>query len=205
LLEALLDPERPELAKLLMPDIVAQTASAEVMTGLLGALSQPGFEFRFRCGCAASSIVARDPELRPDRDTVLRAVREEIATDPPVAAARRSVPGDDRGSSPLLSGHPDLAVARRVEHVFTLLALHFDAELMRTVLLGLHSNNPQSRGTALEYLEVWLPEDLRRPVLTLIGIAEGAPSRRHRAARQLEIELRRAAQAGIVDGGEKDS
>ena len=205
LLAALCDPERAELEKLLLPDIVAQTPSAEVMTGLLGALSQPGFEFRFRCGSAAAGIAASHPELCPDREAVLRAVRDEIAIEPPTAAARRAVPGDDRVGSLLLSAHPDLRVARRIEHIFNLLALHFDVELMRTVLLGLHSSSPQTRGTALEYVEVWLPDDLRRAVLTLVGLEAGAPSRRHRAARQIEIELRRAAQASIVDRGKDQS
>jgi hypothetical protein len=201
LIEALNDPDRPAFEKLLLPGILAQYETEEVMDGLLAALGQPDLEVRFRCGRAAARIALRQPGLRPDHERVLRALRDEIASDPPEAAARRLPPGEDRAESTLLGAQPDLVVARRVEHIFTVLALHHEEELMRSVLLGLHSSDLGTRGTALEYIEVSLPEDLRRAILTLVGIAEGGPTRRGRAARQLEIELRRAAQASIVVGG----
>lgn len=205
LIAALRDPARPDLQKLLLPPILARHPSAAVLEALLAGLGGAGLEVRFRCGRAAAEVVRRMPELRCDHEVALRAMREEIACEPILGPARRTAPGDDRSASPLLSGHPDLRVARRVEHLFTLLALHLDPALAGSLLLGLHGTGARARGNALEYLEVSLPEDVRRALTTLIGIEHRAPSDRHRAARQLELELLRSAQtesAGGVGRGE---
>ena len=50
---------------------------------------------------------------------------------------------------------------RSLEHVFTLLALVLPREPVRIAFRGLFAGDPMLRGTALEYLENVLPEDVR--------------------------------------------
>ena len=53
------------------------------------------------------------------------------------------------------------AVSRSLEQIFTLLSLAHEREVMASVLAGLASEQPELRGTALEYLESVLPANLR--------------------------------------------
>src|SRR5262249_37411537 len=49
---------------------------------------------------------------------------------------------------------------RGVEQVFTLLELTFPPETVRIAFRALHTDDPNLRGTALEYLEQVLPPDI---------------------------------------------
>jgi hypothetical protein len=51
---------------------------------------------------------------------------------------------------------------RSLEHVFTMLALVLPRQPLRVAFRGLHTDDAQLRGTALEYLEATLPGDIRR-------------------------------------------
>jgi hypothetical protein len=50
---------------------------------------------------------------------------------------------------------------RALEHVFTMLALVLPRQPLKIAFRGLHTSDRQLRGTALEYLEASLPEDIR--------------------------------------------
>ena len=52
--------------------------------------------------------------------------------------------------------------SQSLAHVFTLLSLVLPAEPLRTAFRALHTNDQRLRGTALEYLEGVLPQDLRQ-------------------------------------------
>ena len=111
---------------------------------------------------------------------------------------------EDRTESVLISDYPNLPVARRLEHVLTLLALECGTDLMRSVLLGLYSENPAFLGNALEYLDSSLPEDLRREFPEVLGgrlQRLQSPTARERAARDVEAELLRQAQTRILGPG----
>lgn len=53
---------------------------------------------------------------------------------------------------------------RSLEHVFTLLSLVLPQKELRIAFRGLHTDDPQLRGSALEYLEHVLPTEIRRPL-----------------------------------------
>jgi hypothetical protein len=84
------------------------------------------------------------------------------------------------------------SVSRSLEHVFTLLALALDPELMGFALRGLHAADANLRGTALEYLEATLPEALRRALWPRLPGAE-APARPKRATAEIADELLRSS------------
>jgi ATP/ADP translocase len=201
LLAALSSPDREDLVKLLLPGLLEPIREALVVEALLATLPRESFEVRFRSVRAAARIVAAEPSLAPGRDRVLAALRDEIANPLPAPHATASPVGADRAESILLSDQPLLRVGRRLEHVCTLIALDVGRDLARSVLLGLHSADAAARGTALEYLEVSLPEDVRRVLPEILGERAGERpplSRRRRAARQLEADLLRVAQGDIL-------
>jgi hypothetical protein len=51
---------------------------------------------------------------------------------------------------------------RALEHVFTVLALVLPRQPLKIAFRGLHTSDRQLRGTALEYLETSLPDDIRK-------------------------------------------
>jgi hypothetical protein len=63
----------------------------------------------------------------------------------------------------------------QLEHVFNLLGLALPAEPLRIALQALHTDDATLRGTALEYLESVLPDDVRAPLWPLLEAAGSAP------------------------------
>jgi hypothetical protein len=189
LLAALADPDTPTRARLLIPGLVLQSGSAAEVAGLSAGLQDARFEVRFRCARAMARLGDGHPEARATLETVLDALRFELAPDSGGRGSEASLVGDDRSESILLADYPDLEIGRRLEHVFTVLALHFDPQLMSLLLVALHSSDEVSRGTALEYLEVTLPEDVRRGIDPLIGTTPRRRAPVRRGAAQLEAEL----------------
>jgi hypothetical protein len=51
--------------------------------------------------------------------------------------------------------------SRSLEHVFTVLSLVLPPQALRVAFRGLYTDDPQLRGTALEYLETALPAPVR--------------------------------------------
>ena len=201
LLEALADPDCPDLAKLFLPGLLERIPDASVVEGLLSTMAKSDFEVRFRAARAAVQVVQNHTELTPPVPRVLDAVRSELQN-PGVAPPVESISvTEDRKESVLIADYPHLPVARRLEHVFTLLALERGTDLMRSVLLGLYSENPAFLGNALEYLDSSLPDDLRRLLPEVLGGRlrglQGS-SESDRAARDVEAELLRQAQTGIL-------
>ncbi len=204
LLEALADSDRPDLAKLFLPGLLERIPDASVLEGLLSTMAKDDFEVRFRSARAAVRIVQKHTELTPAAERVLETVRDELRNSgvaPPVESVSVT---EDRTESVLISDYPNLPVARRLEHVLTLLALECGTDLMRSVLLGLYSENPAFLGNALEYLDSSLPEDLRREFPEVLGgrlQRLQSPTARERAARDVEAELLRQAQTRILGPG----
>ena len=86
-----------------------------------------------------------------------------------------------------------------VEHVFTLLSLVLDREPMQIASRALHSEDRALIGTALEYLETVLPEDLRRALWKQLQV--GVPERpQKRASRDLLQDLLRSSKAAKAPG-----
>jgi len=67
---------------------------------------------------------------------------------------------------------------RSLEHLFTLLSLILPRRTLRLAFHALHTDDPQLRGTALEYLETVLPEPIRVRLWALLETGEGQPRAR---------------------------
>ena len=139
----------------------------------------------------------REPALLPDRNEVYAVVASELGvTDAQWSEQGRRVHGDTDRSA-LLVGPALRQVSRSVEHVFTLLCLAHERELMASSLLGLTGNDRALRGTALEYLESVLPAALCRQLFERLRAGVAPPHQRSK--QEMEQQLLRSAMDVLAD------
>jgi HEAT repeat protein len=153
------------------------------VAGLLRALAQDeDDEVRRRAATSLAAIVEQDASLSPRRRVAFTAAEAEIRR---VGAAG-------------------------IDHVFAILSMALDAEVLQLSLRALRSEDEALRGTSLEYLENVLPEsvaDAMWPALEQICespvLQAGPPSKRTAAPKrpQQEIaeELRRSVADLVID------
>lgn len=184
------------------PRVLSAAPGPRVVDALMEGLSDRRFEVRFQCGQALYRIIQRDAALRPPRDHVLARVEAEVDVERALWESHRLIDGAGEGS--FVEDAIRSRVDRSLHHVFTLLALAFDAAGMRLALLGLSSDDPSLRGTAIEYLETALPPRIARPLLRFVEPShkrDGHGSQRSAGEvladlvasnRSLQLELERA-------------
>ena len=148
LLDALLDPGRDLAVRRRIPRVLRAAPTQRAADGLLLALADPSFELRRQSALTLARITERAPDVRVPAAAVLAAARRELAAGP------RGGTDDDAPRS-----------ERGLAHVFTLLSLVVDREPLQIAYRALVGGDASLRGTALEYLENVLPEDVRRDLL----------------------------------------
>jgi hypothetical protein len=165
LVDALLDPDTPEVVRRRLPLVLKSCASPRARDGLLQALAASSLELRLRCGRALLALTGDHPELAAPMPAALAAVERELGGD-----------GDPR-------------VVR--EHVFNLLALTLEREPVHIAARAFETDDPYLRGTALEYLETVLSPALFAALQPrLAGAGTAAP--RHRPTAEARADLLRA-------------
>lgn len=181
LTDYLLDPNSDFSIRRRLPLILADATSQRAADGLLAGLEDRRFEVRYRCGRVLSRMHARDPSLRVDRARVLTVIDREVAVDRGVWESRRLLDAtdDDDDESPIIDEALRDRADRSLEHVFTMLSLILPAQPLRVAFRGIFTDDALLRGTALEYLESALPEDLRHKLWPFLEtpIRRGRPSR----------------------------
>jgi len=163
LLDHLLDPDEDLVIRRRVPLVLAYCPTQRAVDGLLQGLEDRRFEVRYRCGRALSRLLPEQPALTVDPDLVVRTVLREVAVDRAMWEGRRLL--DDLGDdawSPVMDDLVRDRASRSLEHVFTVLALTLPSRPLQLAFRGLHTDDPHLRGTALEYLEATLPDDVRR-------------------------------------------
>lgn len=167
LLDALLDPRTDPAVRRRLPRVLKACATRRAVEGLLLALGDSRPDVRAQCALALAGITARQPELSVPRADVFAAVRVEV----------KAAGG-----------------ALELDHVFTLLSLALEREPLQIALRALRGADRGLRGTALEYLENVLPEDLRTELRPFLGEhARQAP--RARPPQDVVNELLRSSAA----------
>jgi hypothetical protein len=162
LCDHLLDGDEEFAVRRRLPLVLAACPSRRAVEGLLGGLGDRRFEVRYRCGRALTRLLELDATLGVDQDAVRRAVLREVAVDRGVWKTHRLLDeSEDDAWSPVADELIRDRASRSLEHVFTMLALIFPRQPLRIAFHGLHSGDAHLRGTALEYLEAILPDDLR--------------------------------------------
>jgi hypothetical protein len=75
---------------------------------------------------------------------------------------------------------------RRIRHLFALLGLAHDREAMELARRALGATDAKLRGTALEYLENVLPDDVKAALFRLLETAPPPPPEKRRARTELK-------------------
>lgn len=164
---ALSDPSRRVGVRERLPALLATCGDEAALDALLMALSDPAFGVRRAAARSLRRLVERRPALMPAPEALYAAVRKELARGP---AAWRSQ--DER-----------VPVARAtLGHVLTLVGLAQRDETIRSCHLALAQGGPSLRGTAIEYLTVVVPEELRGSFFVLVDASPESRASRDRAA-----------------------
>lgn len=205
MIDALLDPTMDFIVRRRLPSAIASCASQRAADGLLLGLADERFEVRYACGRALWKIADANPDVVISRQKIVQAILIEVDRKAPGAAALEfeADPSDIEEASAVVDHL--LArdrVDRTLEHVFTILGLHLEREPMRMAYRALRHPDVRHRGTALEYLQTILPNDLRDAVWPLVGALAPLPA--SRSARELLEDLLRATVVETKQGGERD-
>lgn len=192
LAKALGDPEQPFAIRRRLPRVLEVCESAEAAEALARGLDDEKFEVRYRCALALARIAARVPERRPKTERVHAVVRTELEAGRKVWDRRRLL-DEDEEDAPLLDRALRDRIHRSVEHVFTLLSLAYEAEPLRLSLIALAGEDRTLRGTALEYLENVLPEEIRALLFPMLDAR--VEVRKKRSRQEIVDELVRSMQS----------
>jgi hypothetical protein len=162
LADALLDPYEDFAVRRRIPRVMAVCRSQRAVDGLMLGLEDIRFEVRFQCGRSLAAIVAKEPQLHVDAGRVFEVVQKEVAVGRPVWEGRHLLDRLDEGeSNTFVDDFIRSRASQSLAHVFTILSLVLPAEPLQIALRGLHVEDQNLRGTALEYLESVLPPVIR--------------------------------------------
>jgi len=175
LVDALLDRHRDVAVRRRLPAVLLSGEPALASWGLWRALGDPSFDVRYRSGAALARLAADGHLHGVSTEDVFDAVRRELVADRDAFARHQVLDElaaaiDDRAAADaLVHRHAGL------EHVFTVLGLALPAEPLRIALHAVQTDDPELRGTALEYLESILPPDVRAQLWPLLEGDLAAP------------------------------
>jgi hypothetical protein len=164
LVDALLDPNEDFTLRRRIPRVLSVATTARAAEGLLLGLSDRRFEVRHRCGIALAKLHERDPDVAIERDAILDAVLREAKVDRRVWESQHAVDETPEEESPFFDEAMRDRTSRSLEHIFTMLSLILPRRPLEIAYRGLHASDPSLRGTALEYLAVILPAEVREAI-----------------------------------------
>jgi hypothetical protein len=133
------------------------------------------------------------------REAIFATVLREAAVDRGVWESHRLLDTlEDEQWSPVMDEVLRERSNRGLEHVFTLLSLVMERQPLRIAYRGLHTEDRQLRGTALEYLETALPEEIRAALWPFLE-APAPPRPARRSAQEVLDELIQSSHSIVVD------
>jgi hypothetical protein len=181
LVDALLDPNQPFAVRRRLARAFSVCVSQRAVDGLLLGLEDLRFEVRFQCGRSLASIFEKNTRLRIDRERVYDVVRRELTVSRPVWQSHRLLDSIDAEDRSFVDEFLKDRAGQSLAHVFTLLTLVLPTAPLQIAYRGLHTDDPKLRGTAIEYLEGVLPQDISQKLSPFIGsAAQAAPDGRAR-------------------------
>ncbi len=140
LLDRLLDTAQPIAVRRRIPRVLSACSSPRVVDGLLLGVGSAEPDVAAQCARALLLIMQRQPDIRLDKEVIVRAVQRELLSQP-----------------------PSLGI------IFTLLTLLLPPPAVRTAYRAVKGSDPHLRGTAQEYLRGVLPLGIRDDVLRTIA------------------------------------
>ncbi len=192
LVDALCDPRVDFHTRRRVPRVLSHCPTVAAAEGLLRGIEDERFEVRYACGRALLKIKAANPHIAISLDRIVAIVTREVGRDQTMwdTELDSEEREDDAAAPSLVDRLRHDRLDRNVEHVFNVLALYIDPESLRTAFKALHERDDAMRGTALEYLETVLPDEVRDLVWPFVG--EARPMRAARPAEDILADLVRA-------------
>ena len=198
LIDALLDPNQPFAVRRRLARVFSVCVSQRAVDGLLLGLEDLRFEVRFQCGRSLASILEKNPRVRVDKERVFDVVRKEVAVGRPVWQSHRLLDNIDPEQRSFVDEFLKDRAGQSLAHVFTLLSLVLPTAPLQIAYRGLHTDDPKLRGTALEYLEGVLPQDLSQRLWPFLGREQAAP-RDVRARDEILADLLRSNESIMLN------
>ena len=162
LLDALLDPNQPFAVRRRLARVFSVCVSQRAADGLLLGLDDQRFEVRFQCGRSLAAIKEKNARIRIDAERVYTVVLREVAVGRSIWASHRLLDSvDDSDRQTFVDEFVKGRTSQGLAHVFTLLSLVLPADPVQVAFRGLHADDANLRGTALEYLDGVLPPAIR--------------------------------------------
>ncbi len=143
LADALLNPAHLGSVHLHLTEVLEHIGSQRALYGLLSGLQAEHYALRYACTMSLHRLTAIKPDLDIPSRPVLLSVQRELESENSWAIA----PAD--------------ANTRGLQHIFALLALTQEREVMDRCYRALAGSDRTLHGTALEYLENVLPDNIR--------------------------------------------
>jgi hypothetical protein len=198
LIDALLDPNQPFAVRRRLARVFSICVSQRAVDGLMLGLEDLRFEVRFQCGRSLASILEKNPRIRIDRERVFDVVRKEVAVGRPVWQSHRLLDNIDPEQRSFVDEFLKDRAGQSLAHVFTLLSLVLPTAPLQIAYRGLHTDDPKLRGTALEYLEGVLPQDLSQRLWPFLGREQQA-ARDVRARDEILADLLRSNESIMLN------
>jgi AAA family ATP:ADP antiporter len=161
LIDALTNPNQPFVVRRRLARVLSVCVSQRAVDGLLLGLEDLRFEVRYQCARSLLAIVERNAAVRIDKARVLSLVTREISVNRHVWESRRLLDDPRSDQESFLEELVSDRASQSLAHVFTLLATVLPCEPLRIAFRALHTDDEGLRGTALEYLEHVLPQEIR--------------------------------------------
>jgi hypothetical protein len=182
--DALLSSETDFTIRRRLPRVLAAAKTQRAVDLLVRGLSDARFEVRFQSGQALRRIARTHGVLAMGKEDVLAAVAREVSVDKGVWTNHRLIDESSGGGSldsgdigsPFMVELVRVKSQRALQHVFTMLALVYAEEPLRTAYRALHTDDTGLRGTALEYLESILPARIHRQILPFLEDRPRSPA-----------------------------
>jgi len=166
LTDAMLDPDLSLKARQRIPGVLEASHNPRAIEALLTGIGVASFNVRYSCARTLSRMRSRNSRLHIPRERVFEAIRKELDISPEQWEGR----GKELTLEDLAGKHADnLFISSGMDHIFTLLALTLDPDAVQTSRQAVFSDDPNLRGTALEYLENVLPTDLYESLAQHLG------------------------------------
>ncbi len=158
LVDALVDPASEFAVRRRIPRVLARATTERAVSGLVRGLEDSRFEVRVRCSEALASLRTREPDLPLDAARVWTAIEREAKAGAGHLAGQRILDTEEGDSTTSRAAARALLSLLNALHPRAQFAAAFDC------LRG----DVRTRGTALEYVETFLPAALRRDVMALL-------------------------------------
>ncbi|MCH7803225.1 MAG: hypothetical protein IH937_04010, partial [Acidobacteria bacterium] len=197
LVDVLADPQQDFAIRRRIPRILSFSPSERAVAGLWTGLKDTRFEVRFQSGLALAHILDKNPEIKLEREKVFSAVLREVAVGRRVWESHRLLDQleDDEERSLLVDDFLRKRSSRSLEHVFTILSLALPREPLKIAFRGLHTDNRDLKGTALEYLETILPERIRKSLWPFLEDDRKVSSEKSQSREEILAELMQSNQS----------